>query len=84
MAYGASQIRTDKGIMNRSKGRYADWEPRSLQQAQKFVDMPDAITRLDEKSDRNEEKLDRLVGLFGLISNSSYSDFASGSTLGFI
>ncbi len=53
--YGASQIRTNKGIMNRSKGRYADWEPRSLQQAQKIVDIPDAITRLDEKYDRNEK-----------------------------
>jgi len=84
MTNEASQIRTNKGIMNRSKGRYADWEPTNLQQAQKIVEMPDAITRLDEKSDRNEEKLDRLVGLFSSISNSSYSDFASGSPLGFI
>lgn len=49
MTNGASQIRTDKGIMNRSKGRGADWEPRDLQQAQKIVDMPDTLnTVLDE------------------------------------
>ena len=70
--------------MNRSKGRGADWEVHTLQQAQKIVDMPDAITRLKEKSDRNEEKLDRFMGLFSCNSNSSYSDFASGSHLGFI
>lgn len=81
MTNGASQIRTDKGIMNRSKGRYADWEPRSLQQAQKIVDMPNAITRLEEKSDRHDEKLDRLLRLF---SHNSYSDLAGSSHLGFI
>lgn len=81
---GASQIRTDKGIMNRSNGRYADWEPRSLQQAQKIVDMPDAITRLDEKCDRNEEKLDRLLMLLGNNSKPFQSDLTGNSTWGFI
>jgi hypothetical protein len=59
MTSGASQIRTDKGIINRSKGRCADWEPRSLQQAQKMADMPDAIDRILEKLD----------ALFDLLSN---------------
>lgn len=81
---GASQIRTDKGIFNRSKGRGADWEPRDLQQAQKIVDMPDAITRLEEKSDRHNEKLDRLLSLLRYSSNSCYSDLAGSSHLGFI
>lgn len=49
MTNEASQIRTNKGIMNRSKGRYADWEPRNLQQAQKIVDMPNTLDAiLDE------------------------------------
>lgn len=81
MTNEASQIRTNKGIMNRSKGRGADWEPRDLQEAQKIVDMPDAISRLEEKSDRNEEKLDRLLLLLG---QNSYSDLAGSSHLGFI
>lgn len=83
MTCGASQIRTDKGIMNRSKGRYADWEPRNLQQAQKIVDMPDAITRLDEKSDRNEEKLDRLLLLLGYNPSLFSSDLAGNHLWGF-
>jgi DNA-binding PadR family transcriptional regulator len=46
---GSSQIRTNKGIMNRSKGRGADWEPRDLQQAQRIVDLPDTVDKiLDE------------------------------------
>jgi len=84
MTNEASQIRTNKGIMNRSKGRYADWEPRNLQQAQKIVDMPDNITRLDEKSDRNEEKLDKLLMLLSHNSNPFPSDLAGNSTWGFI
>lgn len=80
-ATGASQIRTNKGIFNRSKGRGADWEPTDLQQAQKIVDMPDAISRLEEKYDRSEAKLDRLLSL---LSHNSYSDFAGSSHLGFI
>ena len=83
MIYGASQIRTNKGIMNCSKGRYADWEPRSLQQAQKIVDMPDAITRLDEKSDRNEEKLDKLLLLLGYNPSLFSSDLAGNDLWGF-
>ena len=52
---GASQIRTDKAIMNRSKGRGADWEVYNLQDAQKIVDMPDTMARLEEKIDRIEK-----------------------------
>lgn len=77
---GASQIRTDKAIMNRSKGRGADWEVYDLQDAQKIVDMPDAITRLEEKSDRHDKKLDRLLSMF---SHNAYSDLAGSSSLGF-
>jgi len=76
MTNEASQIRTNKGIMNRSKGRYADWEPTSLQQAQKIVDMPDAITRLEDKFDRIELLLSRVSSPF-------YSDLAGNSHLGF-
>jgi hypothetical protein len=49
---GASQIRTDKAIMNRSKGRGADWEVYDLQQAQKIVDMPDNLERIEQKLDQ--------------------------------
>jgi len=76
MTNEASQIRTNKGIMNRSKGRFADWEPRSLQQAQKIVDMPDAITRL-------EDKFDRIEMLLCFNSRPIYSDLAGNSTWGF-
>ncbi len=44
----ASQIRTNKGIMNRSKGRGADWEPTNLQQAQKIFDMPNNLEKITE------------------------------------
>ncbi len=44
---GASQIRTDKSIMNRSKGRGADWEVYDLQDAQKIVDMPNTLERIE-------------------------------------
>jgi hypothetical protein len=77
MTCGASQIRTNKGIMNRSKGRYADWEPRNLQQAQKIVDMPDAIARL-------EDKFDKIELLLGSISSPHYLDLAGSSQWGFI
>jgi len=72
---GASQIRTDKAIMNRSKGRGADWEVYDLQDAQKIVDMPDAIARLEEKIDRIEKN--------SVYSSSFYSDLAGNSHLGF-
>ena len=52
---GASQIRTDKAIMNRSKGRGADWEVYDLQQAQKIVDMPEILSRIEEKIDKIEK-----------------------------
>ncbi len=72
---GASQIRTDKAIMNRSKGRGADWEVYDLQDAQKIMDMPDVITRLEEKIDRIEKN--------SVYSSSFYSDLAGNSHLGF-
>lgn len=43
----ASQIRTDKAVMNRSKGRGADWEVYKLQDAQKIVDMPNTLERIE-------------------------------------
>jgi len=70
MTYEASQIRTNKGIINRSKGRFADWEPRNLQQAQKIVDMPDSIERI-------EAKLDRIEGLLRLNTGSLYHDLSN-------
>ena len=48
---GASQIRTNKAVMNRSKGRGADWEVYDLQQAQKIVDMPDTLEEINAKLD---------------------------------
>jgi len=72
---GASQIRTDKGIMNRSKGRGADWEVNDLQEAQKVMDMPDTMARIEEKIDRIEKN--------SIYSSSFYSDLAGNSHLGF-
>jgi len=46
---GASQIRTDKGTFNRSKGRYADIEVTDLGAALKILDMPYAIERIENK-----------------------------------
>ena len=68
---GASQIRTDKAIMNRSKGRGADWEVYNLQDAQKIVDMPDTMARLEEKIDRIEKN--------SVYSSPFYSDLAGNS-----
>ena len=73
---GASQIRTNKAIMNRSKGRGADWEVYTLQQAQKIVDMPDSMARIEEKIDRLESK--------SVNSSPFYSDLAGSSQWGFI
>lgn len=72
---GASQIRTDKAIMNRSKGRGADYEVYDLQQAQKIVDMPDVLARMEEKMDRIEKNSGN--------SSPFYSDLAGNSTWGF-
>jgi len=72
---GASQIRTDKAIMNRSKGRGADWEVYTLQDAQKIVDMPDRITKLEEKIDKIEKN--------SAYSSPLYYDLAGNSYLGF-
>ena len=67
---GVSQIRTNKAIMNRSKGRGADWEVHTLQQAQKIVDMPNAISRM-------EERLENMEWLFSSNQNSNiYRDLA--------
>ncbi len=67
---GVSQIRTNKAIMNRSKGRGADWEVHTLQQAQKIVDMPNAISRM-------EERLENMEWLFSSNQNSNiYQDLA--------
>ena len=73
---GASQIRTDKAIMNRSKGRGADWEVNDLQDAQKIVDMPDTLARIEEKLDKIEKQ--------SVYSSPFYSDLAGNSHLGFI
>ncbi|RZD40911.1 MAG: hypothetical protein CXT78_12055 [Thaumarchaeota archaeon] len=72
---GASQIRTDKAIMNRSKGRGADWEVYNLQDAQKVVDMPDTMARIEEKIDRIEKN--------SVYSSPFYSNLAGNSQLGF-
>jgi|APSaa5957512535_1039671.scaffolds.fasta_scaffold05612_4 hypothetical protein len=72
---GASQIRTDKAIMNRSKGRGADWEVYDLQQAQKIVDMPEILSRIEEKIDKIEKN--------NAYSSSFYSDLAGNSHIGF-
>jgi len=72
---GASQIRTNKAVMNRSKGRGADWEVYDLQEAQKIVDMPDTMARIEEKIDRIESN--------NVYSSSFYSDLAGNSHLGF-
>ncbi|MCV0412196.1 hypothetical protein [Nitrosarchaeum sp.] len=44
---GASQIRFDNAIMNRSKGRDADWEVHTIQGAQRIVDMPNTLDRIE-------------------------------------
>ena len=59
----------------------ADWEVYDLQDAQKVVDMPNSMARMEAKSDKNDEKLDRLLSL---LAPNSYSDLAGSSTLGFI
>ena len=58
--YGVSQIKTDKGIMNRSKERGADWEVTDLQLAQKIVDMPDTLESLLDTVNELKSKLDKM------------------------
>lgn len=72
---GASQIRTNKAIMNRSNGRGADWEIYNLQDAQKIVDMPDTLAII----------LKELAIIKKQNTNSSpfYSDLAGSSHIGF-
>jgi hypothetical protein len=72
---GASQIRTDKAILNRSKGRGADWEVNDLQDAQKIVGMPDTLARIEEKLDKIQRQ--------SVYSSSFYSDLAGSSHIGF-
>ncbi|MCV0410101.1 hypothetical protein [Nitrosopumilus sp.] len=54
---GASQIRTNKGIMNRSKGRGADFEVTDIQKAQMIVDMPEILHDTREAILRVEDTL---------------------------
>jgi biotin operon repressor len=73
---GASQIRTNKAIMNRSKGRGADMEVYNLQDAQKVVNMPNTLTSI----------LDELDIIKKQNANSSpfYSDLAGNYPMRFI
>lgn len=71
----ASHIRTNKGIMNRSKGRGADWEVTDLQQAQKIVDMPDTISRIEQRLVRIEDMLRLTAGSIEPITSSFYKRF---------
>ena len=62
-ATGTSQIRTDVTVINRSKGRNADWETHQLDQARKVLSMPDNLERVmidvDQiKTDINQLKED--------------------------
>ena len=67
---GTSQIRTENAIMNRSKGRGADYEVRDLQEAQKIVDMPNALSRM-------EKRLENIELLVSMPKNSNiYQDLA--------
>ena len=58
---GASQIRTDNAIMNRSKGRGADWEVYDLQDAQKIVNMPNTLDELVKAVKEIKSQLDELT-----------------------
>jgi predicted transcriptional regulator len=58
---GASQIRTDNAIMNRSKGRGADWEVYDLQDAQKIVNMPNTLDELVKAIKEIKSQLDELT-----------------------
>ena len=59
--YEASQIRTNRGIFNRSKGRYADWEVRNLQDAQKIMDMPDDVYSIKEQIQDLHDKMNKII-----------------------
>lgn len=48
----SSQIRSDAGVFNRSKGRKADWEVYDVQLAGKILEMPKNIKKLEEKIDK--------------------------------
>jgi len=66
---GASQITTNKGKMNRSKGRNADWEPMDLQYAQKIVDMPETLEIMNQKIFEMSEIIKKQMNLGVNLSN---------------
>lgn len=55
---GASQVRTLEATFNRSKGRNADFEPKTLQLAHQVVQMPLTIEAIYEQNEIILEKLD--------------------------
>lgn len=71
---GASQIRTNKGVMNRSKGRGADWEVYTLQEAQRIVNMPNTLDKIQEKLCSLENHLKSTI-------SGNYHDLAGNSSL---
>lgn len=56
----ASQIRTPEATFNRSKGRNADFEPKSLQLAHQVVQMPMTIEAIYEQNEILMSKLDSI------------------------
>ena len=72
---GASQIRTDKAIMNRSKGRGGRLGSLYPSTGTKIVDMPDDIALIKETIGRIEKQ--------SINSSPFYSDLAGNSTWGF-
>lgn len=54
---GASQVRTPEATFNRSKGRNADFEPKTLQLAHQVVQMPLTIEAIFEQNEIILEKL---------------------------
>lgn len=72
---GASQIRFDNSIMNRSKGRGADWEVHTLQEAQRIVDMPNTLDRIEKRLESIEKN--------SVNSSPFYSGLAGSSHIGF-
>jgi len=55
--HGASQIRSSRGIFNKSKGRDADWEVKRLQTAQKIMRMPETLDEISETTITLEQML---------------------------
>jgi len=44
----SSQIRTENGVMNRSKGRNADWEVDDIIQAERVMNMPNVMDEIHQ------------------------------------